>query len=348
MSSQLSKINLSGNQIGDIGVREFIESAIFLKTLLSLDISKTWITDKVVDSLIKLLNESYNLTEVYIRWNSIRGEGAAKLFSSLVSNNTLRVFDLGWNLIGEEAIGGLGSAVQELVELLSKNHNIVHIDLSNNGFSFAESTLIGKALEHNHSVYGIHFEGNSGWVDWKQFIHPLDRKETRKYGHWEPLMSKKLKGVSWVDSTDKLKYLIASKFIHDSCWICDGWVEIELTWSNGRSGNQKPPIFAHFKHEGFVPVFIKPNQYNVATLKRMVPPTRVFYFFTCGEEMEPTYAKDYPNVEVDNPQKIVTSFRFLIENRQIELQTWKRKLLGQCLYLQHFHDGRQYGPRRSD
>lgn len=38
--------------------------------------------------------------------------------------------------------------------------NILHADLSYNGFSPSDAQIISEILEENHNTYGIHFEGN--------------------------------------------------------------------------------------------------------------------------------------------------------------------------------------------
>jgi hypothetical protein len=44
---------------------------------------------------------------------------------------------------------------------LSKPTEVVHLDLSQNKFTEAESQDIQKAFNLNNSIYGFHFEGNN-------------------------------------------------------------------------------------------------------------------------------------------------------------------------------------------
>ena len=48
---------------------------------------------------------------------------------------------------------------------------MVHLDLSNNSFSYDESQLIAENLnKYNKTIYGFHFIGNYGYVDNKGFL----------------------------------------------------------------------------------------------------------------------------------------------------------------------------------
>ena len=49
------------------------------------------------------------------------------------------------------------------------NKNLVHVDLSSNGFNEEESKIIGEGLDSNHKIYGFHFGGNHGFIDSQGF-----------------------------------------------------------------------------------------------------------------------------------------------------------------------------------
>jgi len=48
---------------------------------------------------------------------------------------------------------------------LRNNTHLIHLDLSNNKFTYTESKLISEALDTNRTIYGFHFKGNYGVVD---------------------------------------------------------------------------------------------------------------------------------------------------------------------------------------
>ncbi len=54
------------------------------------------------------------------------------------------------------------------------NKNIIHLDLSYNFFDARELSEINEGLNKNHTILGLHIDGNEGWIDSLGFIHPLD------------------------------------------------------------------------------------------------------------------------------------------------------------------------------
>ena len=46
--------------------------------------------------------------------------------------------------------------------------------------------------------------------------------------------------------------------VRNCCWICDGWVEIEINWKNRFSGSRDKgkPLFVHLSFENYKPRFL--------------------------------------------------------------------------------------------
>ena len=62
-------------------------------------------------------------------------------------------------------------AWQEVGAALVKNLNLVHLDLSGNHFSAAVLKVLAASLCENHTILGLHLEGEShGYVDSHGFI----------------------------------------------------------------------------------------------------------------------------------------------------------------------------------
>jgi len=69
-----------------------------------------------------------------------------------------------------------------LLETLSNNTSIVHLDLSNNSFNLKDSQSISNSLyviffnfqyifyKYNKTIYGFHFSKNHGYVDQYGFL----------------------------------------------------------------------------------------------------------------------------------------------------------------------------------
>ena len=56
--------------------------------------------------------------------------------------------------------------------MFEKNKDLIHLDLSCNLFNNEDTVILAQKLEKNNSIFGIHFSGNSGYVDYLGFIVP--------------------------------------------------------------------------------------------------------------------------------------------------------------------------------
>ena len=65
------------------------------------------------------------------------------------------------------------SAAQVWADTFKSNTQLVHLDLSYNSFERRELEVIGEALKENHTLMGLHIEGNEGRLDPQGFIKPL-------------------------------------------------------------------------------------------------------------------------------------------------------------------------------
>ena len=68
-----------------------------------------------------------------------------------------QVLDLSFN--------GLSSAVPALLEFVSTNSTLAHLDLSHNGFRAEHLEPLAQAFKMNRTIRGLHL---SGWLQWVQ------------------------------------------------------------------------------------------------------------------------------------------------------------------------------------
>jgi len=54
------------------------------------------------------------------------------------------------------------------------NKKLRHLDISYNKFTMEEIELIGEGLKANHTILGIHVEGNQGYYDHKGYLIPKE------------------------------------------------------------------------------------------------------------------------------------------------------------------------------
>lgn len=186
---------------------------------------------------------------------------------------------------------------------------LMHIDVSHNGFDEAASLEIKKALELNQNIYGFHFEGNSNkyTVDACGHLRDLVQEEVDRVQKIAESRKNPLTGLKLLDddraqsppsrkisNTNEIQQVHRFRRIQglnpvnqnfdklekvDSCWICEGWQEVKFTWTPGKSGGMdSDPIFIHLSFEGYRPVLMTKLQ-GEYYLYRMCPPNSVVYYF---------------------------------------------------------------------
>ena len=113
--------------------------------------------------------------------------------------------------------------VEALCHLIVHSSSLFHLNLSANKFSEADVERLGEALNHNHSICGLHFDKNPhGYVDSKGYIHEVgDHGEEHIVG----------------DEKDhhaaRKAHALTSSHLNEgyngsSCWCCGQWVEVEF------------------------------------------------------------------------------------------------------------------------
>ena len=55
----------------------------------------------------------------------------------------------------------------------------MHLDISHNDLVENEIQVINEGLNVNHTVYGVHVEGNDGYNDTKGFFHPKKNLQSK-------------------------------------------------------------------------------------------------------------------------------------------------------------------------
>jgi hypothetical protein len=66
------------------------------------------------------------------------------------------------------------SSAEAFAEAMEMNETLTHLNIAYNKFSKAEvETLAGK-LNVNHTLKGLHVEGNAGFYDHKGYLWPRD------------------------------------------------------------------------------------------------------------------------------------------------------------------------------
>ena len=164
--NSLQYINLEGNKLGDYAIVSLCEILSDNDTIRKLNLNRNFLTNRSANLIGKMLLNNDTLEELYLSWNQIKGQGGIDIIAGITQSSRIRVLDFSWNALGAQNI----SCAQSLANFIDKNKKLVHLDLSNNYFAKDSACIIAKALENNHTLYGLHFQGNFGYIDAKGFL----------------------------------------------------------------------------------------------------------------------------------------------------------------------------------
>ena len=134
------------------------------KNLRKLYLSENNLSVKCSESLKSCLQSNVTLHELYLSWNNFNSEAGSNIFTGLSENNSLKVLDLSYNILGKGKCK-VSDSLQAF--LIRDDTEIRHLDLSHNQIDFEESKVIASGLMENHTIYGFHYEGNTGNIDFQ-------------------------------------------------------------------------------------------------------------------------------------------------------------------------------------
>jgi len=264
----LKVLNLAGNNIDDKGAKIIAKAIPKCKNLLSLDLS----------------------------WNNIRNAGACAVFDAITAKTSVESLDVGYNAIGT-ATDTERDAVKCLAKMVGEDEggcSLTHLNVSHNQMNAKDCEIIGKALEKNHTLMGIHVEGNQGFIDSRGFLIPdaegnesVHQAHATVFSRILPLVNPKLgrRNESWKTTCN--------------CWICERWQEHTFIWDPSSSlaepDDERPTdsyrVMIALSYEKWVP---QRMQYDGETytyrLLSMVPPGKQQYAFIIDDDSVPSPA----------------------------------------------------------
>ena len=140
----------------------------------------------------------------------------------------------------------------QLCELFhNKNTELLHLDISYNNINAVDAKAISENIKDNHTILGIHVDGNDWWVDELGFVFPIE-KSNYKQNHFAKsqifyrIANDHPLNRSSVINVQKLR----SK---NNCWICEGWREIKFHYKpNKFEGNlESSYVRLHLNFENY-------------------------------------------------------------------------------------------------
>ncbi len=179
-------------------------------------------------ALAECLSENDTLEELYLHYNKIQGDGSVTLFNALVKNTYLKVLDLSWNSLGANEKG----LAESFFNLFSKNNDLVHCDFSYNNINYETTVKASEGLKFNHSIYGLHWNGNQGYVDTDGFLVPFrtSLSTALQPKHSTAIAKLRINGVKCLKEGKGHDKAIPT----ENCWICEGWVETTFNYIPGK------------------------------------------------------------------------------------------------------------------
>jgi hypothetical protein len=225
-SSVLQYLSLAGTNVGDDAVLKIAHALSNSPSVTRVSLRRCGIRGKQTASMVAVMMQRAGLLHTLdLSWNMLTGESAAAVASALecgeVASN-LKTLDLSFNAFGSETGA---DAVGPLARALAQNKYLTHLNLSGNNFTPAAVQTLGKALDSNHTLLGLHIDGECTQVDGCGVLRGHQRKKEDAVIH---SASNHFIGHhhdrSIVHSCQE-----PSKFQlqlqQNNCWLCQGWRE---------------------------------------------------------------------------------------------------------------------------
>ena len=175
----------------------------------------------------------------------------------------------------------------QLCELFhNKQCELLHLDISYNNINYIDCKEISEHIKHNHTILGIHVDGNNMYTDGFGFVYPINKSEYKedhfaksqifyRISEEHPLIS---------SNTINLKKLRGK----NNCWICEGWREIKFNYKpNDVTKNENDNIKVYLNFENYKSINLNELSYIKNELNendsnfqihRVCPPGELYFF----------------------------------------------------------------------
>ena len=272
--SSLEELNLENSKLSLRSLSRLCESLKHNKTLKVLNLANNKIGLGAGIVLADMLDYNNYIEILDLQWNFIRASEALLFFQSVKNNCGIKILDMSWNSLGQDKIT---QSIQAIGECLASNETLYHVDLSHNKYSLHDCKILSEKLKYNHTIYGLHFEGNYGKIDALGHINPLAYIFTTKSG----------KQATRITSKTLEKSL-------ENCWICNKWADVTIEWDPSRIvwnrrlkhialdklSSQLEPVFIHLEIDNYSPFLLTKGETTSYYCIRALPPGKNRFFFT--------------------------------------------------------------------
>ena len=196
---------------------------------------------------------------------------------------------------------------------------------------------LGMLIMDNHTLYGLHMEGNEWYIDKFGFINVDNKTKIVDNSKHTIAYPQNLNGFSTTIKFSKPMNPEWRPYVN--CWVCEGWSEETFEVSlDDFSTSIEDPIHIHFEYNNFKPELMRWSKGDVYSYTTMWPPGKVKYFFSADKTA--VYANSHPksirkvprvipDIEMYDEVKTYRISRFnyrIVEQKQV-LNDWYMTLL---------------------
>ena len=307
---RLEVLHLEGNKLRDRGLGHLLQALSVCDSLQELNLSRTSLGDNGAVAVGGFLRVSKQLKKLDLHWNLIRAVGGAAVFKGLACNTGLKVLDISWNALCHPQDYQIGSTI---AKAFHRHPTLYHVDLSFNQLSETDCAAVNRGLSENHSIAGIHMQGNDAKVDALGFVNPKSGCNVPSEAHiFVRILGESQGSGVWRPTSN--------------CWLCEGWSEVEFTY---QSSTPSVPIYLHLSFENYYPYLLPHSTDTLSRDYRMCPPGDIYFFFTEGTtaRTNPYYATHKLSVPILGPFDYTDSLRFSVYIDEVNTLTVRKNRL---------------------
>ena len=203
-------------------------------------------------TLGEFMEQAHSLEVLNVSWNRITSFGGTKIFEGARLGRSARTINISYNLLGKSD----SFVFVEAVQLAINEENLRHLDLSYNRMRQGVWEKLGMLIFDNHTLYGIHMEGNDWYVDKYGFIRVDKKSKWFDFTKNSINLPKNLNGYS---STMKFSNKYKNQYKPTAnWWICEGWTENTFEVNLGSSFTViEDPVHIHFDYNSYEPELMR-------------------------------------------------------------------------------------------
>ena len=176
----------------------------------------------------------------------------------------------------------------------NENIDLIHLDISHNNINYVDCKLLSEKVKLNHTILGIHLDGNEMEINGLGFINPIEKSsKSNKYFSESQISYSLNKTYKLRKTTIDTVRKIRSK---NNCWICDGFREIEFEYipEEPVDDPNKHIVKIHLNFDDYKSFDMIYND-GIYHMARMCPPGEIDYFFTIDTKLMKREGKDGKN-----------------------------------------------------